>query len=469
MKFNAKDIARIPHLEFRNGNLLKGRKISGVATDSRELRAGQIFFALRGESFDGHKFLADVFEKGASAAVVSSPEAAGTFPDKVMLVVEDTVRALGDLARMHRQRFDIPVLAIGGSNGKTTTKEMVATVLGAKHRVLNTEGNHNNYIGVPLTLLRLQKKHDIAVIEIGTNHPGEIAYLCGIVEPTHGLITNIGREHLEFFGTLDGVADEEGALFESFRHRKKGLAFVNADDERVAVKAKGIKKRITYGIAAKRPDFRGKVVGCDASGCAEIRFSGKSIKKDESVRLSIPGEHNAINALAAVAVGATFRVPGRKIRKALESFRPASKRMEVLNLEGVLVFNDTYNANPDSMIAALKTLASAAVSGKKIAVLADMREMGEAGREEHARIGMEIPQLGIDYLLTYGDLARYIQDAAQLANGVHYDQKNILAEYLAELIAPGDAVLLKGSRGMKMEDIVTFLKERLDSAVVPFG
>lgn len=469
MKFTAKDIARIPHREFRNADLLKGRKVAGVATDSRDLRAGEMFFALSGEHFDGHKFLADAFGKGAIAAVVSFGEAAAAFPDKVVLLVEDTVKALGDFARICRQKFTIPVLAVGGSNGKTTTKEMIARVLAAKYKVLSTGGNHNNHIGVPLTLLRLQKKHEIAVIEIGTNHPGEIAYLCSIVAPTHGLVTNVGREHLEFFGTLDGVADEEGALFESLRTREKGFAFVNGDDERVVAKSKGIKKRIMYGMEARRPDFRGTVVGMDACGCAEIQFSGKSTKKGEPVHLAIPGEHNVINAIAAAAVGTTFKVPVKKIRKALESFKPASKRMEVLNLEGVVIFNDTYNANPDSMLAALKTLASATVPGKRIAVLADMRELGEAGREEHARIGMEIPPLGIDYLLTFGDLARYIQDAAQLSNGVHYEQKNALAEYLAELIAPGDAVLVKGSRGMKMEDIVTFLEQRLDSAVVPFG
>jgi UDP-N-acetylmuramoyl-tripeptide--D-alanyl-D-alanine ligase len=193
------------------------------------------------------------------------------------------------------------------------------------------------------------------------------------------------------------------------------------------------------------------------------------MKKPVEIQLSIPGEHNAVNALAAAAVGNHFRVPARDVRGALEELRPSSRRMEVLNLEGVVIFNDTYNANPDSMLASLRTLAATRVRGKKIAVLADMRELGEAGPEEHDRVGKTVRDLGIDYLLTFGALALRIHKSAGLAQAVHYEQKNMLAEYLAELIAPGDAILVKGSRGMKMEDVVAFLQERLRSSVGPFG
>jgi len=469
VKLNAKDLSTLKHIEFHGKDRLKKTKIVGVSTDSRTVTAGDLFIALKGEHFDAHTFINDVFSRGAVAAIVNASANVAVTPDRTLLVVEDTTRTLGELAHVYRLRFDLPVVAIGGSNGKTTTKEMVTQVLNSTYMTLGTEGNLNNHIGVPQTLFRLRKKHDVAVVEIGTNHPGEINYLCQMIEPTHGLITNIGREHLEFFKTLDGVATEEGGLFERLRTRKKAIAFVNADDERVVGLSKGMKKRITYGFTARRVDVRGKQIGMNDEGCVRFQFSGGRQKKPVAVQLNIPGEHNALNALAAAAVGLTFQVPAKRIAKTLEAVHPTSKRMEVLNFGGVVIFNDTYNANPDSMVAALQTLANARVSGNRIAVLADMRELGEVAPAEHRRVGEHVKKLGINYLLTFGDLSRQIYEAAGIPNAFHYDQKNMLAEYLAELIAPGDAVLIKGSRGMKMEDVVFFLEERLQSAVVPFG
>ncbi len=469
MKLGTKDLSSIPHAEFRNSERLKGKRITGVSTDSRTVKAGDVFFALRGEQYNGHAFLGKAFEQGAMVGVVDTASADAMPPEIPLLVVENTTRALGQLAHLYRLKFSIPVIAIGGSNGKTTTKEMVTQVLATQYSVLSTEGNLNNHIGVPHTLFRLQKKNEVAVVEIGTNHPGEIEYLCNVLEPTHGLITNIGREHLEFFKSLDGVAREEGALFEKLGKTKKSVAFVNADDIQSAKKSKRLNRRITYGITSTRVDVKGSVAGFDESGCATLRVRGKRTKKPFDVQLAIPGYHNAANALAAAAVGLSFNIRQKKIRKALEAFRPASKRMEVLNLGGVIIYNDTYNANPDSTYAALQTLASARILGKRIAVLADMRELGEDSVEQHSEVGVEAAKLKVDYLLTYGELAKHIHTASKLPMAVHYDQKNMLAEYLAELIAPGDAVLIKGSRGMKMEDIVIFLEERLRSAVVPFG
>jgi len=467
MKLNVKDLERLTHVEFRNKDLLKGKKISGVCTDSRKVTVGDLFIALKGEHFDGNVFVGDAFGRGAVAAVVDKLFKAEALSGRPLLVVENTIQALGELAHLHRMKFDIPVIAIGGSNGKTTTKDMTAAVLSTTYNVLSTEGNLNNHIGVPQMLLRLQKKHEVAVIEIGTNHPGEIDYLCRILAPTHGLVTNVGKEHLEFFKSAEGVAEEEGVLFEHLRKNKKSVAFVNADDGYIPLRAKRVKHCFSFGVKARRVDVRGTIVGADETGCVSFRYeSGKPAKRD-TIKLGVPGEHNVFNALAAVAVGLTLKVPAKRIRKALESFRPASKRMQVLNYEGVIIYNDTYNANPDSMISALRTLALAKVPGKRIAGLGDMRELGDSGPEEHTRVGREAAQLGIDYVLTFGELARFICDAADMESAFHYDQKNMLAEYLAELIAPGDAVLVKGSRGMKMEDIVTFLEERLHSAVVP--
>jgi UDP-N-acetylmuramoyl-tripeptide--D-alanyl-D-alanine ligase len=464
MRLTARDLGAVTHVEFLNRDLLKGKTIAGVSTDSRMVAGGELFVALKGENFNGHSFVATVFEKGVAAAIVDTSFNVESVSGRPLLVVKDTTRALGELAHFHRMQFDIPVIAIGGSNGKTTTKDMVSSILASRYNVLSTEGNLNNHIGVPQTLLRLQRKHDVAVVEIGTNHPGEIGYLCGILEPTHGLVTNIGREHLEFFGSLEGVAEEEGVLFEYLGKHKRSFVFVNADDELVRSKARRTKRRISYGMHALRADLRGKVIGVDETGQATISYASTKPAKRDTIRLRIPGEHNAINALAAIAVGLTLKVPATRIRKSLETFRPTTKRMEVLNYEGITIYNDTYNANPDSMISALRTLASAKVPGNKIAVLADMRELGEHGKEEHEHVGREATQLGINYVLTYGTLARSIHETASVQYKFHYDQKNILAEYLAELIAPGDAVLVKGSRGMKMEDVVTFLRERLRPA-----
>lgn len=465
MKLTLGDLGKLTLVEFRHRELLKGKTISGVSADSRAVSAGDVFVALKGETFDGHRFVEDVFRSGAVAAIVDTSFKGAA--DRPLLVVKDTTHALGELARIHRMKFAIPVLAVGGSNGKTTTKDMITAVLSTSHKVLSTEGNLNNHIGVPQTLLRLQKKHEMAVIEIGTNHPGEIAYLCGILLPTHGLLTNIGREHLEFFKSVEGVAREEGVLLGHLKQKSKSVAFVNVDDARIRSKATGIRRRITYGMKTKRADVKGKVGSADETGCIGFEYVSKRPATRDAIRLRIPGEHNAINALAAVAVGLTFKVSAKRIQRALESFQPASKRMELLNYAGVSIYNDTYNANPDSMISALRTLASARVSGKRIAVLGDMRELGEYGKGEHMCVGREAARLGIDYVLTYGELARSIHEAASMDGALHYDQKNMLAEYLAELVTPGDAVLVKGSRGMKMEDIVTFLEKRLCPVVIP--
>lgn len=437
---------------------LETRMFTGISTDSRTLSPGEVFVALSGEQFDGHAFVHQARERGAAAALVERPVADSS--DLPLVVVSNTLAALRRLAHNHRRKFKIPVIAIGGSNGKTTTKEMVAAILRTNGNILSTAGNLNNHIGVPLTLLRLRSEHEAAVVEIGTNHPGEIASLLKVVEPTHGLITNIGHEHLEFFGSLRGVAREEGALFRWLAGR--GVAFLNADDPETLRLGKGVRRKVTFGFS-KGLDVSGSALQFDAHGCPAFRCGGKKVARSFPVRLAVPGAHTAANALAAVAVGVAFKVPSRRIQRALEHFQAPSKRMEVLSIAGITVFNDTYNANPDSVIAGLKTLAGAAVSGKRIAVLADMKELGAAGPAEHARIGALLSGLGIEYLLTYGDVARHYHDSAQVMFAVHYDQKNVLAEYLAELLTPGDAVLIKGSRGMVMEDIVSFLIQRLPS------
>src|SRR5712692_5909356 len=309
------DVLSLAHMQAYNIENRKQLTIKGVSTDSRTTKRGEIFFALRGEKFDGHKFVGSAFENGAAMAVIHEPEIADLFKTQPLLLVQDTTRALGKLAHTYRIKFNIPIIAVGGSNGKTTTKDMIAAVLGKKYKVLKTEGNLNNQIGVPHMLFRLKKIHDIAVIEIGTNHFGEVEYLCEMLEPTHGLITNIGSEHLEFFGDVRGVAKAEGELFDSLG--TKGVGFVNADDPWVVRKTRRLKRKITYGFTKGNVHVRGKFLGMNDKTCPSFRVN-RGGRKGFHIQLLVPGKHMASSALGAAAVGLTFRVPSKEIRQALE-------------------------------------------------------------------------------------------------------------------------------------------------------
>jgi UDP-N-acetylmuramoyl-tripeptide--D-alanyl-D-alanine ligase len=461
MKLTTEDLLALEPVSLLNFDVCSGKRVKGISTDSRTTKPGEVFFAFRGERFDGHDFLEQVFERGALCAVVEKSDRLGAAANCPLLVVENVIKAYGRLARIYRRKFRIPVLAVAGSNGKTMTKEMIGAVLAKKFRVLKTEKNLNNHIGVPETLFRLREMHEIAVVEVGTNHFGEVEYLCDILEPTHGLITNIGREHLEFFGDLDGVAKAEGELFT--RLGTDGVGFLNADDPRLVRLASSLSKRIPYGFRSSNVRVRGSFLGLDKNACA--RFSARARgKRPFEVQLATPGKQAVGNALAAATVGLTFRVPKAKIREALEKFRSSDKRMEIIRRSGVTIMNDTYNANPDSVAAALETLQAMQCRGKKIAILGDMLELGAAAEAEHRSIGAAVHQYGVDYLLTYGAHSIRTHEASSVKMKFHYDQRNVLSEYAAELLSPGDIVLVKGSRAMKMEDVVTFLLSRLGTS-----
>ncbi len=475
MKLFLNDLLSIRHSASSDAGK-DNTQFTGVSTDSRLIQParpaggrGNLFFALRGEKFDGHDFITKAISSGAAAVVVDRRWAdlniaLYTSLSVPRVVVEDTTHALGDLARVYRRKFRIPVLAVAGSNGKTTTKEMIHAVLRNKYHVLSTEGNLNNHIGLPQTLLRLEAKHHLAVVEMGTNHPGEIARLCEIAEPTHGLITNIGSEHLEFFKTLRGVAKAEGELFDWLReHGKRSNLFANYDDKHLVELSKKQRRKITYGFMNKKADVVAQVASTSSAGAIAFTVKPKG-KKAFLLQLNVPGSHNAMNALAAVTVGLWFKVPQKKIQSGLESFTASSKRMEVFKIDGITILNDTYNSNPDSVLAALQTIKAMDVQGKRIAFLADMLELGLKGEDEHRKIGKVVAKHDIEYLLTFGSLSRFTHEAASTQFKAHYEQKNILVEYLAELITKGDVVLVKGSRGMRMEDVVTFLKERIPKA-----
>jgi UDP-N-acetylmuramoyl-tripeptide--D-alanyl-D-alanine ligase len=468
MKLSKLDILALPYHKAIGFDGVKNFKILGISIDSRTIKAGELFIAIRGDQFDGHNFISKAIEMGASGIIVERrwAEANATMMVSIhipRLTVENTIHALGHLARIYRRKYDIPFVAVGGSNGKTTTKEMLKSILGQKYSVLCTEGNFNNHIGVPQTLFRLKKKHEIAVIEVGTNHPGEIEYLCTVLEPTHGLITNIGHEHLEFFGSIEGVANAEGELFD-WLAKHNGTSFVNMDDKNLVPLTKRLKKTVRYGFSSRSASIKGTVESYNANAQAFLRVKPRA-QKAFDITVGAPGEHNAQNALAATAISLALKVPRVNIQKALGSFQSASKRIQIQRTAKITILNDTYNANPDSTLAALATLQAIVSKGKKIAVLSDMLELGQQAEELHQQIGKALAQYSVDILFTIGELSKFTYDAASVETKAHFENKTLLIEHLLHTLGDGDIVLIKGSRGMKMEGIVFALDKHFSQKV----
>lgn len=428
----------------------------GVSIDSRTVKKGELFVAIRGENTDGHNYIQEAFKKGAIAAIVGQNwfnKHKIEQKNRALFVVNDTIKALGELAKIHRHNFSTRILCVGGSNGKTSTKSMIAAVLSRKFVTLKTEGSKNNHIGVPLTLLQLKKSHQFCVVEIGSNHFGEIKYLCEIIEPDSGLITNIGREHLEFFKDLNGVMKEEFELY-NYLLLKDGLCFANYDDPyiRKYFQYKKAGKKVTYG-QRKNVNISGKLVEYtkDFQPIIEINYKDKVSR----VKVNGFGKTAINNGLAAIAVGITFGINMRDIKGALAGYKPdADKRMEVIKNNGIIIINDTYNSNPDSVKIGLETLKEYRTRGNKFVVLGDMLEMGKVSPKVHYEVGTLIKKMKFKNFFTYG---KAMYEAFRGANGVennfYFTDKEELAQVLKLFLRKGDVVYIKGSRGMKMEEI----------------
>lgn len=426
--------------------------VGSISIDTRTMAAGAVYFALRGEKFDGHEFIPQALAKGALACVVRKDRQADFSPGRQSLIigVDDPLYSLQQLAGNYRSMFAVPLLAITGTNGKTTTKEMVAAVLEKKYQIVKTPGNLNNHIGLPLSLLQIEDKTEIAVIEMGTNHFGEIDRLCEIARPDYGLITNIGAGHLEFFGTVDDVARAKAELFRGLP--ENGTAFVNADDSRILAAAKMVRQQIRYSLH-NDVEVRGKFIGLNADGCPGFR-----LQDQVDIQLQVPGKHQISNALAAAAVGIYWHVPLSDIAAALENYRSFSKRMEKYEWHGASILLDAYNSNPDSLQAALTTLShlTSVQQGRAVAVLGDMLELGEVSEAAHEKAGEEAVKAGVTLLLLYGDFAEAFKRGYARAGGEQvrvYSDKSRLARDLQTLLQDRDVVLLKGSRGMAMETV----------------
>ena len=426
------------------------RAICGVSTDTRSIAAGQLFVALSGERFDAHDFLAQAAAGGATAMLVARPEALPAGVSAV--VVDDTRLALGRLAAAWRARFALPVIAVTGSNGKTTTKEMIAAVLKAAFgdAVLATRGNFNNDIGLPLTLLGLDARHRAAVIEMGMNHPGEIAYLTGLGAPTVALVNNAQRAHLEGMGDLDEVAREKGSIFSGLR--PSGVAVINADDAYCGVWRQMAAAHRQLSFAIDRPaDVRGTV----HEHGLEMRLALTTPAGEAGLALRVPGRHNARNAVAAAAACLAAGIPLAAVVEGLAAFVGVKGRLQRrAGRKGAEILDDTYNANPDSVRAGIDVLA--ATIGRKVLVLGDMGEIGEASAQYHDEIGGYAKSQGVDRLFALGDSAQLaVRNFGEGAR--HFCHIDKLIAAVDKELGPETTVLVKGSRFMKMERVADAL------------
>ena len=432
--------------------------VKNVCTDSRRARPDDLYFAIKGENFDGHDFVHDVAGKKVVAVVVKGQRVPTQLPECGVLVVEDTRAALGKFAGAYRRGFELPVICVCGSNGKTTTKELIASVLRQKFSTLASEASFNNDIGVPLTLLRIEKSHQAAVLEAGTNHPGELGPLVEMIRPQFGVLTNIGREHLEFFGDVAGVAREEGQLAELLP--PGGTLFVNGDNEwtdEMICRTRAKTVRVGFG---NKNDWRAEKVRLDKGGAT---FQVVTAKKDfcGEYRVNLLGRHQVANALFAVAVSEELGLARAEIQRGLAECKPVKMRMQFWEAGGIRVLDDAYNANTDSMIAALETLRDLPLQGRRVAVLGDMGELGAHSEAAHAEVGRRAAGLEIGQLFAVGKMAPVMAKAAReagLSRVIEFENVDAAIKAVKGFLKTGDVVLLKASRSSRLERIAETLK-----------
>ena len=445
-------------VKITSGKLLLGKADKDVApslisTDSRTIKKGELFVALNGANFRGSSFSEDAFKKGAVGALAED------FPfdvkkyNKIAIKVKDSNAALQDIARHHRLKFNIPVIAVTGSNGKTTVKEMIACILSRKYNVLKNEGTKNNQVGVPQTLLKLKSGHGICVLELGTNHRGEIRNLSYIARPDVYVITNIGPSHLEFFGNLKGVYEAKKEALEFLN--KSGIIILNGDDKFLSKMRNGKFKIIKFGLE-KSNDFRANHLSIERDRSCFL------LNNKEEFKLGLLGIHNIYNALAAIAVSRQFGASYGLIRKAISGYKPVNMRLEVEKIGGFHIINDSYNSNPMSMKAALEAVKYYPARAKWI-VAGDMLELGRRSAGFHRMIGELIAHSDFEGILTFGELSKDILREA-MKNGMrkeflwHCSTHDEIVDILKRLLKKNDMVLLKGSRSMKMEEVVNKLR-----------
>ena len=428
-----------------------------VTTDTRTVGEDDLFAALKGEKFDGHDFIEQAVSDGAAGVIVE--DAARLYPDGdyTIFVVKNTRKAYQDLALFHRRRFSIPVVAVTGSAGKTSTRALLATVLEQKYNVLQTEKNFNNEIGLPRTLLQLTKEHGACVVELGMRGLGQIKELADIAEPTVGVVTNVGKSHIELLGSQAQIARAKGELVEALG--SDGTAVLNQDDKRVAAMAGKCKGKVVgFGIINDAPVMAGTIKNSEKG----LSFTCRCFDQVIDVHMAVIGTHNVYNALAAVAVGRLLGLSEHQMQKGLAEYKGVPMRQELVNIDNVVFVNDAYNANPASMKEAVDTLVTL-TGGRKIAVLGGMLELGDWAEKEHEKIGTYLADKKVDVLIALGDEARFMAKAAKAAgmNEVYTVTTHAeAAAVLRRIMRQGDTVLLKGSRGFAMEKILPYIERK---------
>ncbi|MCC8097773.1 MAG: UDP-N-acetylmuramoyl-tripeptide--D-alanyl-D-alanine ligase, partial [Eubacterium sp.] len=421
-------------------------QISEVSTDSRKINSNTLFVPLIGERFDAHKFIDDVVKKGA-AAFISDREIETDYP---YVLVEDTTKALGDIAAYYRSLFNIPVARITGSTGKTTTKELTAAVLSAKYKVVKTEGNFNNHIGLPLTIFNIDETTEAAVIEMGMNHFGEISYLGKIAKPDAALITNVGVSHIEYLGSREGILKAKCEIFESLK--EGGPRILNGECDMLSTLRGKEDNTCFYGFDSESCDVYAEDI--EYVSLKETRFT--AVIKNERVKLTLknaPGKHMVLNALGAAAVGYSFGLSLEEIQKGIEAFTPGDKRLNIIDTQRYTLINDTYNANPQSVKAGIDVIAP--LEGRSVAILGEMLELGENSPEYHREVGEYAAKAGIDVIVGIGN-----ENVMQLTLGAsfggakkvfYYETKEDLYEIIKKIFKMKDTVLIKASRVSKLQ------------------
>jgi UDP-N-acetylmuramoyl-tripeptide--D-alanyl-D-alanine ligase len=461
IKLSLKELIQVIQGELLTEGFKGSSTIEGVSIDSRTLKKGNLFVALEGEHHDGHMFIPDIITAGASCVLMKKGKEKNINENamgKITLIgVDNTQKALQDLGGWYRKKFNVKTVAITGSNGKTTTKDMMSKVLSEKHKVIKSPRSFNTQIGVPLTLFNLSSEVEVLVVELGASMLGEIGTLTRISLPDIGVITNITSAHLEFFGSFENIIKTKFELLENMPENK--TAVLNADDESLFARMKREKRKVvTFGIDRKS-DFWAKDISFTNSGEVRFKLNGKF-----PIQLKLLGKHNVYNALAAFAVGDILGVDANKIAHALSDFTSPHLRMESVEFNGIRVINDSYNANPASMENALNAVRQIKNSGRKVAVLGDMLELGEKSETLHRELGERIVESKIDLLITVGKLAKWIGRGAkerglENSSNKNFEDKGKAIEFLRENLKEGDLVLVKGSRRMKLEDLVEDLRK----------
>jgi len=452
-------LGRIAEFISATGEFAPAQMAHAYSIDSRTTVSGKLFFAVQGERLDGHDFVEQALEKGAVAAVVRKDQMDRYPKHTPLLAVEDTLTALQALATAVRKLWGKPLVGVTGSAGKTTTKEAIAHVLGARFRVLKSEGNFNNHFGLPLMLLKLEPEHDVAVIEMGMSHAGEIRALAKIAQPEIGVVTNVAAVHLEYFDSLAGIARAKYELIESLP--ASGTAVLNADDEYVSQFGRGFKGKVVMYGTRITADVRAEHIRSEGAQGTEFDVVIGSVR--ECARLPLVGEHNVLNALAAVAVGVERGLKLAEVVGRLATLAPADKRGQVLQVGNITVINDCYNSNPKALQAMVNALAAMPAT-RRIVVAGEMLELGPAGEGLHRQAGEDIAQKKIDVVVGVRGLAEALVDTAKQAGAraEFVSSPEAAGEWLARETQDGDVILLKASRGVKLEKALETWKARRD-------